>query len=514
MSEYKELYLILGDQLNSQHSFFQEVDERTLFCMMELRSETDYVQHHSQKLLGFFAAMRHFSVSLEKNGHRIRYWKIGDADNQHDFVQNLSRLLDEYPSIQKIHYQEPDEYRLDAYFKQNLSTLGVDIEMHGSEHFLSSRDDLATFFNGKKTFLMESFYRHMRKKWNILMDGDQPLGGQWNYDASNRKKLPKNLKIPEALCFTHNLSYLLKEINEAEVKHFGHPNETSFYWPINREESLKLLDYFCDYLLPRFGDYQDAMTAGEWSLFHSRLSFALNIKMIHPLEVIERIEREWSLRKNEIDISQAEGFIRQILGWREYVRGIYWAKMPEYARQNYFNHNEELPSWFWTGETKMACLKDAITQSLDKAYAHHIQRLMITGNFALLIGANPDAVDTWYLGIYIDAIEWVEMPNARGMSQFADGGIMATKPYVSSANYIHKMSDYCSNCIYDPKKRVGDKACPFNSLYWDFFDRHEDKLRKNPRIGMAYRHLDKMNSEDKEAILHQAQWIKENIETL
>ncbi len=256
------------------------------------------------------------------------------------------------------------------------------------------------------------------------------------------------------------------------------------------------------------------MTPGGWSLYHSRISFALNCKMLTPLEVIRRVESEYRKRKDEIDISQAEGFIRQILGWREYVRGIYWARMPEYAQHNFFDHQRALPEWFWTGDTKMACLSDAINQSLERAYAHHIQRLMLTGNFALLLGTHPDAVDAWYLGIYMDAIEWVEMPNARGMSQFADGGVMATKPYVSSANYIHKMSDHCRSCRYDPKVKTGPDACPFNALYWDFFDRNASVLRKNPRIGMAYRNLDRMDPTQRASLFEHAEWIRNNIDRL
>jgi deoxyribodipyrimidine photolyase-related protein len=305
-----------------------------------------------------------------------------------------------------------------------------------------------------------------------------------------------------------------KMIDEANISYIGKVNAHSFIWPTTRKEAIEYLDYFASELLPDFGNYQDALHPEEWSLFHSRLSFALNVKILSPLEVIQRVEKEYNDGRRNIDIATAEGFIRQVLGWREYMRGIYWMKMPDYAELNFFNHERSLPKWFWTGETKMRCLSHAITQSLDYAYAHHIQRLMVTGNFALLAGIDPDEVDQWYLGIYIDAIEWVEITNTRGMSQFADGGIVGTKPYVSSANYIDKMGHYCGDCHYSKSKKTGDKACPFNSLYWHFYARNEDKLKNNPRIGMMYNTWNRMGPEKHKDYLDQAEKYLENIEEL
>ena len=346
------------------------------------------------------------------------------------------------------------------------------------------------------------------------MDGSNPLTGKWNYDSENRKKLPKNHKPTAPLVFNNNVSEILNQIQKTDIKTIGNIDATNFVWPINREQSLELLDFFLAECLQLFGSYQDAMTPNEWSLYHARISFSMNIKMISPQEVIERAIQEWKNRPNEIEYNQLEGFVRQIIGWREYMRGIYWLKMPEYANMNYFNNQEKLPDWFWTGKTKMNCLKDAIGQSLDYAYAHHIQRLMITGNFALLAGIHPDELDQWYLGIYIDAIEWVEITNTRGMSQFADGGIVGTKPYVSSASYIDKMSHYCGSCFYKKEVKTGDKACPFNSLYWNFYDRNEHKLAKNPRIGMMYNVWRKMQPEAKTALLEQADYYLKNINEL
>jgi deoxyribodipyrimidine photolyase-related protein len=354
----------------------------------------------------------------------------------------------------------------------------------------------------------------MRKKHDVLMENDKPLNGKWNYDEDNRKKLPKNHKPIAPLVFNNNVSNILAEIHKTDIKTIGTIDAENFVWPINRKQSLELLDFFVTECLSLFGSYQDAMTPNEWSLYHSRISFSMNIKMISPQEVIEKAITEWRKRPEEIEYNQLEGFVRQIIGWREYMRGIYWLKMPEYATLNYFNNQEKLPDWFWTGKTKMLCLKDAINQSLNYAYAHHIQRLMITGNFALLAGVHPDELDAWYLGIYIDAIEWVEITNTRGMSQYADGGIVGSKPYVSSASYIDKMSHYCGSCFYKKTIKTGDKACPFNSLYWNFYDKNEDKLGKNPRIGMMYNVWRKMNPDAKTALLEQADFYLKNINDL
>jgi len=342
------------------------------------------------------------------------------------------------------------------------------------------------------------------------MEGDKPLTGQWNYDSDNRKKLPKDHKPTPPLVFNNDVSEIYNEIATTNIKTIGTIDAKNFVWPVNRKQSLALLDFFATACLPLFGSYQDAMTPNEWSMYHSRISFSMNVKMISPQEVIDRAIDEWRKRPNEIEFNQLEGFVRQIIGWREYMRGIYWNKMPQYATLNFFNNQEKLPDWFWTGKTKMNCLKDAISQSLQYGYAHHIQRLMITGNFALLAGVHPDEIDAWYLGIYMDAFEWVEITNTRGMSQFADGGIVGTKPYVSSASYIDKMSHYCSSCFYKKNIKTGEKACPFNSLYWNFYDRNESKLASNPRIGMMYNVWRKMKSEDKTALLEQANYYLKN----
>ncbi|SDW00441.1 cryptochrome/photolyase family protein [Flavobacterium degerlachei] len=509
----KTVRLILGDQLNSNHSWFKTVDDSVTYVMMEIRTETDYASHHIQKVVGIFSAMRSFSKELELNKHNIIYINLVDENNLQSFENNIKNLILKH-NFTHFEYQLPDEFRVDEALKNLSKVITISSSIADSEHFFTTRNELEHFFEGKKTFVMENFYRMLRKKHTVLMEGNQPLTGKWNYDSDNRKKLPKNHKPTPPLVFNNNVSEVLDEISKTDIKTIGNIDAVNFVWPINREQSLQLLDFFLVECLPLFGSYQDAMFPNEWSLYHSRLSFSMNLKMISPKEVIDKAIKEWESRPNEIEYNQLEGFVRQIIGWREYMRGIYWLKMPEYASMNFFNNQEKLPDWFWTGNTKMNCLKDTINQSLNYAYAHHIQRLMITGNFALLAGIHPDELDAWYLGIYIDAIEWVEITNTRGMSQFADGGIVGTKPYVSSASYIDKMSHYCGSCYYKKAIKTGEKACPFNSLYWNFYDKNEEKLGKNPRIGMMYNVWRKMQPEVQVALLEQADYYLKNINNL
>ncbi len=509
----KTIRLLLGDQLNSNHSWFKLVDDTITYVLMEIRSETDYATHHIQKIAGFFSAMQNFAIEMKANGHQVIYFHLNDENNLQAFDKNIYYLI-EREKYTHFEYQFPDEYRLDELLKIFCKAISITVDAVDSEHFMSTRYELGDFFKGKKNFLMESFYHMMRKKHHILMEGDKPLTGKWNYDSENRKKLPKDHMPISPLVFHNDVTKILAEINKTTIKTIGTIDAENFVWPINRAQSLALLDFFVTKCLALFGSYQDAMIPNQWSLYHARISFAMNIKLITPLEVINRAIEEWQNRPDEIEYNQLEGFVRQIIGWREYMRGIYWNKMPDYANLNYFNHKEKLPNWFWTGKTKMNCLKDAINQSLNFAYAHHIQRLMVTGNFALLAGIHPDEVDAWYLGIYIDAIEWVEITNTRGMSQFADGGIVGTKPYVSSAAYIDKMSHYCGSCFYKKALKIGDKACPFNSLYWNFYDKNEDKLGRNPRIGMMYNVWHKMKPDAKADLLAQADYYLKNINNL
>lgn len=510
-SNKSTLRLILGDQLNINHTWFKQVDEEVLYVMMEIRSETDYARHHIQKVIGIFAAMRNFAEDLRSAGHQVVYISINDEQNLHQFDKNCERLISEY-QVKHFEYQLPDEYRVDEHLKAFASSLNITHSVVDSEHFFSSRTELQDLFVGKKTYLMETFYRYMRKKHKVLIDKeDKPLHGKWNFDEDNRQKLPK-LHLPiSPLVFTNDCSGIEHDIVKANIHTIGTVNGKEYLWPVNRKQSLELLDFFVKSCLKHFGTYQDAMAPNEWSIYHSRLSFSLNTKMLSPLEVINAAITAYFNNSEEIQYNQLEGFVRQLIGWREYMRGIYWAKMPSYAELNFFEHQNTLPAWFWTADTKMNCLQHAVSQSLEYSYAHHIQRLMLTGNFTLLAGVHPDEVDAWYLGIYIDAFDWVEITNTRGMSQFADGGIVGTKPYVSSATYINKMSNYCGTCHYKHTEKTSELSCPFNSLYWNFYHQHENKLANNPRIGMMYKVWHKMQAEQKEALLKRAQWCLENV---
>ena len=513
MAKDKILRLVLGDQLNEKHSWFQKPEKSVTYVLMEMRQETDYVKHHVQKVLAFFAAMRAFAEMLQEKGHTVIYLRLDDPNNEQTIAGNIKQLLKK-KQCARFEYLLPDEHRLDVELRKLAKSLPVSGKAVDTEHFLTRRHDLKDFFDGKKRYLMESFYRQMRKKHDILMDGDKPLDGRWNFDVENRRRYDGRVPIPKPKLFRNDVRKLQQMIENAGVKTFGDLKPKSLIWPINRSQARALLNAFLKDGLKEFGTYQDSMTTASWSLFHARISFALNTKMLHPLEVIEAAIRIWEKQKRTIKIQQIEGFVRQILGWREYMRGIYWALMPKLGRMNYFNHTVALPDYYWTADTKMQCMRAAIGQSLEHAYAHHIQRLMVTGNFALLAGVHPDQVDEWYLGVYIDAIQWVELPNTRAMSQWADGGRVATKPYVSSANYINKMSDYCSQCAYDRQKAHGEAACPFNCLFWDFFNRHQQKLEKNPRIGMMYRTWYRKDPKEQNRILKQAETYKKDLNRL
>lgn len=511
--KYREIRLILGDQLNEEHSWYQHVDEDVLYVMMEIKPESEYVTHHIQKIAGIFLCMRNFAEALKSKGHRVVYYKINDAENKQSFEKNIQALMS-ISGASKLSYQAPDEYRLDHLFQTAFSNLGVTVEQVSSEHFFTERLALAKMFKGKKSFLMETFYRKMRQEHEVLMEDGKPVTGKWNYDHENRKKLPAKHRPPNPIVFEHNVEDILSDIEDAGLNFIGSIEADKFIWPKNREEAIKVLTFFIEELLPNFGKFQDAMSDQYWSIYHSRISFAMNIKLINPKEVVGLAEEAWKQAPDIISIAQVEGFIRQILGWREYMRGIYWAHMPSYATLNYFNFDRKLPSWYWTGETKMNCLQKAIKQSLKYGYAHHIQRLMVTGNFSLLSGVHPDEIDQWYLGIYVDAFDWVEITNTRGMSQFGDGGIVGTKPYISSGSYINKMGDHCKGCHYNVKEKTGPTACPFNSLYWNFIDQHRNLLESNRRMSMMYRLWDKMASEQRVDLLEHASKCLENIEKL
>ncbi len=527
----RRLRLILGDQLNHHHSWFDAKDDTTLYVMMEVRSETDVVRHHVQKIIAVFAAMRRFAYHLREHGHRVCYIGIHDENNRQVFTDNLAMLLDSTGATE-VEIQEPEDFRLRQVFAQSTlhaawasgamrpnSRTGRTplVRFVPTEHFLVDRHQVDRYLPPGKRAVMEFFYRTVRKerRWLIEADGS-PTGGAWNFDADNRKRWRGGAKdplVPEPPGFATDLSDVFRDIVQSGIDWFGTPRSERFPWPVTRAAALEALDHFAASLLPHFGTYQDAISSSEPFLFHSRLSFVLNVKLLSPVEVIERSLAEWKRRGGAIGINQVEGFIRQIAGWREYMRLMYWRLMPGLAGANHLGATGALPAWYWTGETRMACMRSAITTSLEYAYAHHIQRLMITGNFALIAGVDPSAVDAWYAGIYIDAFDWVEKPNTLGMSQFAEGGAIATKPYAASAAYINRQGDHCKECTYNAKSRTDADSCPFNALYWDFYLRNE-AFRGNRRINFVYPALDRMGEDERTAIRTRAMWLRERIDSL
>ena len=504
------LRLVLGDQLNPNHSWFQTVDHEVSYVLMEVLQETDRVKQHIQKICGFFAAMRAFARGLQHQGHKVVYIALDDPVNLQTFSANLRKMLIEGP-FNRFEYLLPDDYHLDRELANLGQALPLPCSVSDTEHFLTTRHEVKDIFTAKKQYRMETFYRSMRRKHSILIVDGKPEGGKWNLDHENRHPYDGSSELPDHLHFDNDVSDIVSMLKNLGVKTMGGVDPEHFIWPVTPSQSRELLNRFVKDILPGFGTFEDAMSIRSWSLFHSRLSFALNTKMLHPLEVIQAALQAWENDPAQVGLNNLEGFIRQVLGWREFIRGIYWAEMPGYETLNFFSHQADLPAFYWTGQTRMRCLQECISQSLDKAYAHHIQRLMVTGNFAMLAGVHPDQVDAWYLGIYIDALQWVEMPNTRGMSQFADGGLLASKPYAASAHYISRMSDYCLQCWYDPKTRLGEKGCPFNSLYWDFISRHFELLQHIPRMGLILKAWERLTSGDKKDILHRADSIKSSL---
>lgn len=506
------LRLVLGDQLNPLHSWFETPNASVVYVLMEVRAETDYVLHHAQKILAIFAAMRAFAARLRQAGHRVRYVSIDTPSNRQSITANLEALMVHYRA-KWLEYQAPDEWRLDELLEQWCAAQPFASRMVGSEHFLTEREDVAGYFDARAAWRMEVFYRHMRRRHRILLDhAGAPEGGRWDFDHDNRAPWPGDPPAAADWRMTHDHAALWQTIEAAGVRSFGVPQADALPWPLHRDEALQQLDDFITHALPHFGRYEDAMSTRSPRLFHSLLSFALNVKMLHPAEVIARAEAAW--RDRHAPLASVEGFIRQILGWREYVRGVYWSQMPGYAQSNQLGQHAPLPHWFWDGQIGMRCLADAIGNSLNNAHAHHIQRLMVIGNFALLAGLDPQALHRWYLGVYIDAFEWVELPNTVGMSQFADGGFLGSKPYISGAAYIDRMSDYCTGCAYQRKQRVGPRACPYNALYWDFLARQRALLGGNERLALPYRQLDDMAPKALAQLQAQAEHWRAHLEVL
>ena len=498
----KTLRLILWDQLSETISSLTDVDNQTDIIMLcELMEEAKYVKHHKKKIAFMFSAMRHFALSLENQGFQVHYTKIDDLDNSGSLEEEILKVASKY-KITKIVVTSPNEYRILKKVQSWHKLLKVEIEIREDKRFLCNAGEFITWAKDKKQLRMEFFYRGMRKKYNILMKNEEPEGGKWNYDSQNRKIPDKKIIIPKPFkCELDNITKeVIKIVGNMFSDHFG--DIEPFYFSVNRADALTALDHFITNCLDKFGDYQDAMVENEPFMFHSHISLYLNCGLLEPLECI--IAAQNSYYQKVCSLNNVEGFIRQIMGWREYIRGIYWLKMPEYAEENYFISKRKLPDFYWTANTNMNCLKQCIKETKENAYAHHIQRLMVLGNFALLTGVNPKEVNEWFLIVYADAYEWVELPNVSGMALYADGGFLASKPYAAGGSYISKMSNYCKTCRYDVNEKNGVNACPFNYLYWDFLLKHRVKLAGNPRMQMMYRIIDKMDKIKKERIINDA----------
>jgi len=499
------LVLVLGDQLSRDMAALKAADRaRDVVVMAEVMGEGTSVPHHPQKIALILAAMRKFAVALQAEGWRVAYSRLDDPENSQTISGELLRRADEF-GASAVLATKPGEWRV----LQDLENLPLSVKLLEDDRFICREAEFAAWAAGRKQLRMEWFYRDMRRKTGLMMEGDKPAGGQWNFDHDNRKPAKVDLLRPRPK--DHAPDAVVEEVLALVEEHFPHFGRLRpFRWATDRAGALAALAEFVAERLPRFGEEQDAMLEGEAFLSHAVISPYLNLGLLVPMEVCRAVEAAWQAGK--VPIAAAEGFIRQVIGWREFVRGIWMLEGPGYLERNALEHDRALPAVYWGGPTRMACMAAAVGQTRDLAYAHHIQRLMVTGNFALLAGVAPGQVHEWYLSVYIDAFEWVEAPNTIGMSQFADGGVLGSKPYVSSGAYIDRMSDHCGGCAYKVKKKTGERACPFNLLYWHFLDRHRDRFRANPRMGQMYRVWDAMTESHRMTVLAGADGVLERLD--
>ncbi|MES2683330.1 MAG: cryptochrome/photolyase family protein [Pseudomonadota bacterium] len=503
----RHLIVVLGDQLDQASAAFEGFDAaQDAIWMCEAPAEAGYVWSHKARLVVFIAAMRHFAALL-----RARSWPLHyQATGSHPHATLAEALSASITALrpQKVRLVEPGEWRLVQDFARIADETGVPFETLPDMHFITPLADFAEWMKGRKQPRLEHFYRWIRQRTNVLMEGKQPAGGTWNFDHDNREAFGKDgpQNVPKRFGFKPD-AITREVIKIVETRYAEHPGRlAAFDWPLTREEALEALDDFIAHRLPKFGPHQDALWTGETWLWHSHLSAAINLKLLNPREVCEAAEAAW--RRGEAPIESVEGFIRQIIGWREFVRGLYWHRMPQYLEDNALDAHQPLPAFYWSGNTDYACLKATIEQTLQTGYAHHIQRLMVTGLFALLLGVEPKRVHEWYLAVYVDAVEWVELPNVMGMSQFADGGFMGSKPYIASGKYIQRMSNYCTGCRYDPELATGPRACPFTTLYWDFIGRHERLFDQHPRLKPQVMNWQRKKPEQQQAIQKEAITLK------
>ena len=508
------LALVLGDQLWTGNPVLQGLDRRSAqVLMIEARGEGSHVWSHKARIALFLSAMRHFCNALHREGWRWRYLALDEQPEVHGFGDRLKIALAER-GAQRLVACEPGDLRLRAEIEDAARAAGVALEWREDTHFLCSRERFNRWAKGRKELRMEFFYREMRREHGVLMEGSEPAGGRWNFDADNREGFPKAGPgdIPAAAFFEPDR--VTREVFEVVNRHFAdHPGSlASFAWPVTREQALEALQRFIEARLVNFGRWQDAMWSGTPWGWHALIASSLNLHLLDPREVIAAAERAW--REGRADLASVEGFIRQILGWREFIRGTYFHEMPALKQANQYGHERPLPRWYWSGDTRMACMREAVGQTLAHGYAHHIQRLMVTGQFALLAGIRPQAVCDWYLAAYVDAVEWVELPNTAGMALFANGGRFTSKPYVASGQYIKRMSNYCQGCAYRPEQRTGDTACPVTTLYWAFLDRHEATLAKNPRTILMAKSVARLGDAERESVRRHAAYLLDRLDHL
>jgi deoxyribodipyrimidine photolyase-related protein len=509
MPALRNLILLLGDQLTPTLSSLVAGDPKhDRILMAELHDEASYVRHHKKKIAFIFSAMRHFAEELRTLGWTVDYVTLDDQHNQGSFTAQVAQSVAQLKPKRLI-VTDAGEWRVAEMLKSWKATLGIPVEILADTCFIAPIPEFLGWAEGRKQLRMEYFYRDMRRKTGLLMEGDQPIGGKWNFDSENRKAAGADLFIPKPKhskpdAITNDV---LKLVAARFGNHFG--DLAPFWFAVTRIDAEAAFTAFVENALPQFGDFQDAMLMGEPFLYHAVIAQYLNIGLLDPLRICREVEAAY--HAGHVPLNAAEGFIRQVIGWREYVRGIYWLKMPGYEQSNFFGHTRPLPDFYWTADTDMACIKAAVTQTKEQAYAHHIQRLMVTGNFAMLAGIDPHELHEWYLSVYADAYEWVELPNTVGMSQFADGGLLASKPYAASGAYINRMSNYCGACVYDVKQRTEPKACPFNALYWDFIARHRSKICNNPRMAQMVRTYDKFSVDEQHRITASAARFLESL---
>lgn len=513
MNKIRNLCIVLGDQLNLDSTLFDEFDaNQDVIWMAEVIEESTHVKSHPQRIALFLSAMRHFAESLQNQGWQVHYRTLSKKKNQSPFSlsEGLSEFLSEN-SVKNIQVVLPGDYRVLKQLKTTANQFEHKLNVLADRHFLSLPGEFSEWMSQRKKPVMEYWIRHLRKRTGILMESGKPCGGKWNFDAKNRGSFGKKGPgmLVEAPTFPKDkiTQEVLELVVDLFVDHSG--SLSSFNWPVTHQEAKHALTDFIENRLALFGQYQDAMWFNEPFLYHSLLSSSLNLKLISPLEVIQAAERAY--HDGHAPIEAVEGFIRQILGWREFVRGLYWHAMPEWKSWNHLDAQQNLPSFYWTGKTDMRCLQQSISQVLEHGYGHHIQRLMVTGLFAQLWETNPIEVHEWYLAMYVDAVEWVELPNVLGMSQYADGGFMASKPYVATGKYIQKMSPYCSQCPYKPEESIGDKACPFTTLYWAFLLKHETEFSQHPRMALQIKHLTNIDDAKREAIQNRVAFLRETL---